>query len=103
MAKSYMKRCSTLPVIREMQIKTTASYYLILVSMAIIKNGYHQVLTPREGVEKRKPSFIVDGKVNLYRSYGEQYGGSLKKLKIEFPYVPAVLLLGIYLGKTHKF
>ena len=35
----------------------------------------------------------------LFRS-GEQYGGSLKKLKIELPYDPAILLLCIYPEKT---
>ena len=30
------------------------------------------------GVEKREPSYTVDGNVNWYRHYGEQYGGSLK-------------------------
>ena len=36
----------------------------------------------------------------MYNHYGEQYGGSLKKLKIEVPYDPAIPLLGIYLEKT---
>ena len=31
----------------------------------------------------------------MYSHYGEQYGGSLKKLKIELIYDPAILLLGI--------
>ena len=34
-------------------------------------------------MEKRDPSCIVDGNVNWYSQYGEQYGGSLKKLKIQ--------------------
>ena len=46
-------------------------------------------------MERREPSYTVGGSVNWYSHYGEQYGGSLKKLKIELPYDPAIPLLGI--------
>ena len=39
-----------------------------------------------EDVEKREPSCTVGGNVNWCSHYGEQYGGSSKKLKIELPY-----------------
>ena len=34
-------------------------------------------------MERREPSYTVDGTINWYSHYGEQYGSSLKKLKIE--------------------
>ena len=38
----------------------------------------------------------VGRNVNCYCHYGKQYGDLSKTLKIDLPYDPAILLLGIY-------
>ena len=46
-------------------------YHFTLVIMAIIKKS---TINARDGVEKREPSYTIDGNVH----YGELYGGSLE-------------------------
>ena len=79
MANKHMKRCSKSLIIREMQIKTTVWYHLILVRMAAIKSL--QTINAGEGVEKREPSYTIGGNANQYSHYGEQCGDSLKNWK----------------------
>jgi len=50
--------------------------------------------------KQKELSYTVGGTVNWSSHYGEQYGCSLKKLKIELPYDPVIPLLGIYPEKT---
>ena len=37
-----------------------------------------QIVNTGESMEKKEPSYTVDGNVNWYSHYGEQYGGSLR-------------------------
>ena len=73
MVNGHMKRCSTLLIIREMQIKATMRHDYTLVKMAIIK--VYKKTKAGEGVDKREPSTLL---VSWCSYYGEQYGGSSK-------------------------
>ena len=87
-----MKRCTTLPIIRDMQIKTTMRYHFTPVGMAITKKSTNDKCWRRYG--ETETSHIIGGNEKRYSHYGEQF---FKKLKI---YDPAISLLGTYLKKT---
>ena len=65
-----MKRCFTLLIIREIEIKTTVRYHHTLVRMAIIKKSTNSKCWGGRGsgwlvgVEKREPSYTAGGNVN---------------------------------------
>ena len=52
-------------------------------------------------MEKKETSYNGGGNVNWCSHCEEQYEASLKKLKIELPYDPAIPLLGINLEKMN--
>ena len=91
-----MKRCSTLLVIREKQIKTIVRYNLIPVKMASVKKSTDNKYWGRFR-EKGTLLHCWECKLQpLWRIVWQ----ILKKLKIELPYDPAIPLLGIYPDKT---
>ena len=51
-------------------------------------------------MEKREPSYTVGGECKLVQPLWRTVWRLLKKLKVELPYDPAILLLGIYPEKT---
>ena len=56
MANKHMKqKCSTSPIIREMQIETTMRYHFMPVRMAAMQKS--TTINAGEGLEKREPSY----------------------------------------------
>ena len=98
MAKKYMKVCSTLLIIREMQVQTTMRYNLTPFRMAIIKKSIKDKCW-RECGEKGTLLHCW-WECKLVHPLWKTVWRFLKKLNIELPYDPAISLWGIHLEKT---
>ena len=98
MANKHMKRCSTLFIVREIQIQSTMRYHLTPLRMAIIKKATNNKC--RAGCEEKGMLLHCWWECKLIQPLWKTVWRFLKKLGIKPPYDPAISLLGIYPEET---
>ena len=95
----YRKRSSTSLTIREMQLKATMKTSRLFELLLSKTNKRKEITSVAEDVGKGSP--VHFGKeCKLVQPLWKTVQGFLKKLKIELPYDPAILVLSSYMKEA---